>query len=165
MSKTKRLTRDALLGAFLFVIMKSLSNILYVEAITISIVTIALVFDLSDSLLSSLTFSFLILMITGVSTWNLMYALIYSLYTLLTYLLKKPLLKHQFLLIPYCFFLAFLTGQLLDLPFILINKNVGLFYIITGLKTSLIQGIIVSIEAILIFEPMHKTLSKIKERY
>jgi len=164
MSKTRKLTRDALLGAFLFVIMKSLSNILYVEAITISVVTIALVFDLSDSLLSSLTFAFLMLMITGVSTWNLMYALIYPLYTLLTYLLKKPLLAHKYLLTPYCFLLAFLTGQLLDLPFILINSTVGMFYIITGLKTSLIQGIIVAVETTLIFEPMYNALSKIKER-
>jgi len=163
MTSTKRLCRIALIGAFLFVTFISLSNILYLEAITLMVISVSMVFDKRDSFLSCLILGCLLIIYMGLSPWSMMYLIIYPCYSLLTSLLKPALKKHSWLLITYGFLLSFSTGMLLDLPYIFVSKTVTIFYILSGLKTSVIQGALTAIEFTLIYEPLEKLLSKIKE--
>ena len=61
-----------------------------------------------------------------------------------------------------CGFLSFLTGQLLQLPFMLFSKKVTLIYIIMGLKTSIIQGVLSFLVCWLLFERVNRILEKLR---
>ena len=162
MKQTKKLARIALSGAFLFCTFYAFSNIIYLEAITLMVIAIALSYDTKDALLSCLVFGCLLFMLQGPTLWNLAYVVIYPVYSLLTSLLKPFLRKHNIAIVLWGFILAFSTGILLDLPFMLVNKTVTIVYIITSFKTSFIQGVLCSIEIITILEPITKILDKIK---
>ena len=88
MKETKRMARVALIGAFLFCTFFSLSNILYLEAITLMIIAVAMVFDRRDSFQSSLVFGVLLILYMGLTPWSIMYFIIYPCYSLLTNYLK-----------------------------------------------------------------------------
>ena len=163
MKETKRMTKNALIGAFLFCTFFSLSHILYLEAITLMIIAVAMVFDRRDSFQSSLVFGILLIMYLGLTPWSIMYFIIYPCYSLLTNYLRVVLKEKQWLLIVYGFILSCSTGLILDLPFILVSKTVTIYYILTGLKTSLIQGTLTAMEIALIYQPIEKALNKIKE--
>jgi len=81
---TKRLCRIAILAALEFVIFYSLSNILYIEAITLTIITVALALDKSEAILSSIVFGCILILYMGLTPWTIMYLMIYPLYSLLT---------------------------------------------------------------------------------
>lgn len=165
MKETKRMTRVALIGAVLFCTFFSLSNILYLEAITIMIIAVAMVFDRRDSFQASLVFGVLLILYLGLTPWSIMYFIIYPCYSLLTNFLKPVLKEKEWLLIVYGFILSCSTGLILDLPFILVSELVTIYYILTGLKTSLIQGALTAMEIALIYEPLEKILFKIKEMH
>ena len=165
MKETKRMTRVALIGAFLFCTFFSLSSILYLEAITLMIIAVAMVFDRRDSFQSSLVFGVLLILYLGLTPWSIMYFIIYPCYSLLTNFLKPTLKEKERLLIIYGFILSCSTGLILDLPFILVSKTVTIYYILTGLKTSLIQGTLTAMEIALIYQPLEKVLFKIKEMH
>jgi hypothetical protein len=165
MKETKRMTRVALIGAVLFCTFFSLSNILYLEAITIMIIAVAMVFDRRDSFQASLVFGVLLILYLGLTPWSIMYFIIYPCYSLLTNFLKPILKEKEWLLIVYGFILSCSTGLILDLPFILVSELVTIYYILTGLKTSLIQGALTAMEIALIYEPLEKILFKIKEMH
>ncbi len=165
MKETKRMTRVALIGAFLFCTFFSLSNILYLEAITLMIIAVAMVFDRRDSFQSSIVFGVLLIMYLGLTPWSIMYFVIYPCYSLLTNFLRPVLREKDWLLIIYGFILSCSTGLILDLPFILVSKTVTIYYILTGLKTSIIQGTLTAFEIVLIYEPLERVLFKIKEMH
>lgn len=98
----------------------------------------------------------------GVTTWSLMYLAIYPVYSLIVGCLKKPLLKHFWLIILVCGLLSFMTGQLLQLPFLLVSKKVTMIYLVLGLKTSAIQGVISAISCALLFQPLYRALKRIE---
>lgn len=130
----------SLLGALEFVIFTSFSTILYLECITFTIVVVALNFPRKIAILSSLVFTLVNLGVMGVTPWSLLYALIYPCYSLLI-ASSKSLIKGKIGLIALsCAFLSFLTGQLLELPYLLVSKKVTMAYMIVGMKTSFIQG-------------------------
>ena len=68
----------------------------------------------------------------------MMYCLIYPLYSLFIGCSRKFLNRHFLALVFTCGFLSFLTGQLVQLPFMLISGKITAIYILMGLKTSLI---------------------------
>ena len=77
--------------------------------------------------------------------------------------LFKTLLKSkEWLLIVYGFILSCSTGLILDLPFILVSELVTIYYILTGLKTSLIQGTLTAMEIALIYKPLEKYYLKLR---
>ena len=164
MSQTKRYARIAIMASFYFATFFAFSNILYLEAITLMVVCVGLVFDFNDAFLSAVIFGFLLVLYFGPTPWSIMYLAIYPLYSFLSSKLKKILLKSQVLLTIFGALLSFSTGMLLDLPFILVSKTVTMLYILSGLKTSIIQGAITAVEFILVSEPLLKALTKIKER-
>ncbi len=165
MNGTRRLTRIALMSALMVTIFFAFSSILYVEAITLTVITVAMAFDKQDSFLATAIFGLILVIYLGLSPWAIMYLFIYPTYSLLTSLLRNTFDKHDWMLIVFGFILSCATGLILDLPFILLNSKVTIYYIISGLKTSLIQGSITAIEFALLYPTFVKVLRKIKEQW
>lgn len=150
----------ALLASLEYVSFVLFSNFLYLEVITFLVVFVAMMFDLKESVFSSLIFALILILIQGFTFWNGMYLVIYPLYSFIISISKNFLHKHVKLLSVICGILSFLTGQLLQLPFLLVNKNVTIYYILAGLKTSLVQGVVSGILCYLLFESLKKRIGR-----
>lgn len=75
----------------------------------------------------------------------------------------RVLIKSHVAQILICFLFSFLLGQLVDLPFLLFSDKVTMLYLLLGLKTSLIQGVITAIEAALFFDAFYTRINKVME--
>lgn len=159
----KQLCRIAIMACIEQVIFGSFTEILYLECITLTIVSFALVFQRDEAFLAAVVFGFLNMFVKqGVTPWSMMYLLIYPSYTLLVSCLKGFLVEHRIAVAFVCGFLSFLTGQLLQLPFMLVSKKITMLYILAGLKTSLIQGMLSFIACLLLFPKIYRVLSRIE---
>lgn len=132
----------ALIATLEYVVFTSFSYILYLECITFTIMMIALYFNRKIAITSSLVFTILNCLNMGITPWSMMYLLIYPLYSLVISLAKNVIKQKVLYAIITCTLLSFLTGQLLQLPYMLVSKNITYLYLFAGLKTSVIQAII-----------------------
>lgn len=162
--KTRDVTRIAFMAVILCCVFQMFANILYIECITFTILLFSCVFSKRDACMACIVFSFLNMLMLGVTPWTLLYLLIYPLYAFCIASSKHGLLKHPICLYSVCGILSFLTGQVLDLPFLLFSKEVTMLYILLGLKTSIIQGILSFVSCMFLFDPMYRRLSHIEER-
>ena len=140
------------------------SQILYLEGITLTVVLFASVFKRRTAVLAAIVYGSVNMVINGITPWSVMYLLIYPSYSLFVSAVN-PIVKHH--LIPWCCicaFLSFLTGQLLEIPFLLVSEKVTIFYLLTGLKTSLIQGGLSAVLCFLTFQPLRAVLERIERR-
>ena len=152
--RVKELCYIAVIGALESIIFSSFSFVLYLECITMTIVLFAMTFQTRQAIMGAIVFGILNLCVQGVTPWSLMYLLIYPSYSLFIGILR-PFLKHHFLLLVFvCGVLSFLTGQLVQLPFMLVSKNLTLLYIFAGLKTSLIQGVVSALTCFICYKPL-----------
>ena len=159
--KTNELCITALLGCILFLSFSLCSQVLDLEVITLMVVLISLYFRKNLVLLSILVFSFCLVLSIGFNIHTCMYLVVYVVYGYITVKLKKYLLKHSYFRYGYIGGLSFLTGQILQLPFMLVSSKVTMIYILLGLKTSLIQGGVSFVAAMLLFDVIHERLNKI----
>ena len=162
--KVKELCFIAVIAAIESVVFTSFSFVLYLECITLTIVLFAMVFKTRQAVLGAIVFGLLNLTVQGVAPWSIMYLLIYPTYSLLISLSKNYLSKHFIILCIVCGLLSFSTGQLVQLPFMLISKHITFYYILAGLKTSLIQGIVVGISCFICYKPIYMVLKPIERR-
>ncbi len=160
----KQLTKIALMSASMVCVFQIFSNILYLELITFTIVLYAMTSSKREAILSCVIFACLNMLFLGITPWTCMYLMIYPLYALVVVLFKGFLNKHLLCLCLLCGFLSFLCGQLLDLPFLLFSKHVTLLYWISGLKTSLIQGILSFLSCLFLYEPLSKRIEALQKR-
>ena len=93
-----------------------------------------------------------------------MYCLIYPLYSLIVGCSRNFLNRHFFVLVFTCGFLSFLTGQLVQLPFMLISDKITLIYMLLGLKTSLIQGGMSMALCAICYKPIAAVLNHMERR-
>lgn len=160
--KVRQMAHIALMGAILYAVFQAFSNILYLEMITFTILCFAQVFVRKEVVLSCVLFACIQILFNGLTLWNIMYLLIFPMYGWIfsksADVLKDHLVAHAFL----AGFFSFLTGQLVDLPFLLFSKTVTLLYMLMGLKTSLIQGCLTFIVTLFLFEPVVKVLYRIQ---
>lgn len=152
----------ALLASLEYVVFVSFANILYLELITFVICLFAVSFRRAQAFLASVIFGSIMLIFNGVNFWNMMYLFIYPCYSLLVAVLRKWLLKYPWLLYLMCGILSFLTGQLLQLPFMLFSKKLTVIYLLMGLKTSFLQGAISFIACWLLFKPCYEVLKRLR---
>ncbi|MCI9292243.1 MAG: cytochrome b [Erysipelotrichaceae bacterium] len=163
--KARQLTQIAFMAAIMVCVFQLCSNILYLELITFTIVLFASVFQKKTAIVSCIVFALLNMMVMGITLWTLLYLMIYPLYAWIIASWKLFLMKHPLCLCIVCGCLSFLCGQLLDLPFLLFGKQATLVYVLMGLKTSLIQGILSFVTCMLLFDPLYLQMSKLeKER-
>ena len=142
---TKELVRISLMGCVQFLLFYMFSDILYVEVITIITIIFALIFSKKEAIFASIIFGLLnIILKQGITTWSIMYFIIYPMYSLIIGIFKSKLLNSKIMIVVVCFIFSFMTGQLLQLPYMLISKNITIYYIIIGFKTSIIQATITS---------------------
>lgn len=150
----RQLVQAALLGALELVVFTAFSGILYLEAVTFTIVCVALCLDRRIAVLSSVCFCVLnMLLIQGLTPWSLMYLAIYPLYSLgVSCLRTRHMTSLQAALVTGC--LSFLTGQLLQIPWMLFSRVLAAGYLLLGLQTSLIQGGLSAILTLCLFRPV-----------
>lgn len=161
--RVREITRIALMGAMMYAVFQAFSNILYLEMITFTILSFSQVFSRKETTLSCLLFACIQILLNGVMIWNIAYLIVFPTYGLLFSTHKSFLEKHKGFLPFYGAFFSFLTGQLVDLPFLLFSKTVTVLYMLMGLKTSLIQGLLTFIVLLFLFDPVHKVLVRIKK--
>ena len=129
----RQLVQAALLGALELVVFAAFSGILYLEAVTFTIVCVALCLDRRIAVLS--------------------YLAIYPLYSLgVSCLRTRQMTSLQAALVTGC--LSFLTGQLLQIPWMLFSRVLAAGYLLLGLQTSLIQGVLSVILTLCLFRPV-----------
>ena len=161
--KVRELCFIAIMAAIEMVVFTSFSFVLYLEFITFTIIVFAMVFSKRAAIFSSIVFGMLnMILIQGITPWSICYLLIYPCYSWMISSFKKYLSCHFMVLCLACGFFSFLSGQLLQLPFLLFSKYVTVFYLIIGLKTSLIQGTISGISCFILYKPISKVLGSIK---
>ncbi len=162
-------TRDivlcAILGAIQFVAFTSFSFVLYLEVITLCTVVIAMSFSLKQAVLGSIVFTLINMLVNGINPWNFMYLLVYPSYSLIVGLNKERLSKRKIYPILICGLFSFLTGQILQLPYMLFSKQVTVLYLIMGLQVSIPQGIVSGIEYAIIGNTLVKFLKRLRRRY
>lgn len=162
---TKELARIAIMGCIQFICFNIFSDILYLEVITIITIIFAIVFSRKQAILGSIIFCVLNIIINqGLNTWTIMYLIIYPTYSLIISLINNKINESNIRICIICFIFSFMTGQLLQIPYMLIEPNITIYYIIFGLKTSLIQATITSITCFSVSGVLIRTLRKIKGR-
>ena len=98
------------------------------------------------------------------ANWTFMYFLIYPCYTLIVIVMKSVLKDRVLWYSVLCGVLSFMTGQLLQVPYLLFSSKVTAFYLLAGLKTSLIQGVLSAVSCFVLFQPLRVVLKKIERR-
>ena len=146
------------------VVFTSFSQVLYLEAITLTVMMFAVVFDKRISLMGALVYGLVNMVINGITPWTVMYFLIYSCYTLIVIVMKSVLKDRVLGYSVLCGVLSFMTGQLLQVPYLLFSSKVTAFYLLAGLKTSLIQGVLSAVSCFVLFQPLRGVLKKIERR-
>lgn len=163
--KVKELCCIAIMAAIEMVVFTSFSFILYIEFITFTVVVFSMVFSKRMAVLSAVIFGLLnMILIQSVTPWSICYLLIYPSYSWIISSLKAYLSNHFISLCILCGMFSFLTGQILQLPFMLFSKYVTLVYLIIGLKTSLIQGVVSMVGCMVLYKPVEKVLKIIEKR-
>lgn len=159
---TKSLARTAMLAAFLFVCFTSFSFVLYLEVITIMIVLIALVFPKREAMLAILVFTILNMTIQGITIWSLLYVFVYAMYGSIVLSLRKYLLNHEYRVMAIVGIFALCTGLILDLPFFLFSKELTYMYLLLGLQTSIVQGVLGCLQVLLFYKPLVKVFQRVE---
>ena len=151
----RELTRIALMGTLLYIVFHAFSDILYLEMIT---------FSRRETVIACVLFAALHLLLHGIMVWNIAYLLIFPTYGYLFASMKRLLKGRPTLtaLIAGCF--SFLIGQLVDLPFILFSQTITVFYLLLGVKTSLIQGTLTFLVTLFLYEPIQNVLQRVKDK-
>lgn len=160
----KQIARIAMMAAMMAVVFTMFSQVLYLEAITLTIAVLALTFDRREVFYAALVFTLVNMLVQGVSIWTFAYCLIYPVYAVVFGSLKAKLLQHRWAAVVLVGFCSFATGQLLDLPFIVFSPKVTLIYIAMGLKTSLVQGLLSALEALFLLDPLIDRLEKLERK-
>lgn len=160
----RELTRIALMGTLLYIVFHAFSDILYLEMITFTILSFAQVFSRRETVIACVLFAALHLLLHGIMVWNIAYLLIFPTYGYLFASMKRLLKGRPTLtaLIAGCF--SFLIGQLVDLPFILFSQTITVFYLLLGIKTSLIQGTLTFLVTLFLYEPIQNVLQRVKDK-
>lgn len=147
------------------VIFSSFSNILYLEGITLTILLFAVAFPRRTAFMAAVVFGLVNMIAQGVTLWTMMYLMMYPSYTLLICALK-PFFKENVLIWSiFCGILSFLTGQILQIPWMLFSKRLTMLYVLAGLKTSLIQGCVSAVFCFLVFRTLRDVLKRIERRF
>lgn len=152
----------AILASLEYIAFIVFSNILYLEVITFLVLLITALFSRKVAFFSSLIFAFLLILINGFNFWNGLYLIIYPSYSLLLSCLKNLIYKHRLLRSILCAFLSFLTGQILQLPYLLVAKEVTIYYLLAGFKTSFVQGVISGILCYSLFDVLYAQIERMK---
>lgn len=167
MAKTlsvRQISKIAIMACIQYVVFVSFSQILYLEMITFITVIFALSFERRESVLASIVFGLLNLLYQGVQPWSIMYIIIFSSYSFIVSSIKDKIKDNLIIVTVLCTLLSFLNGQLIQLPFALVSKNLTILYWIMGFKTSLIQAGLTCIVTVLCYKPLFNALIKIKRR-
>ena len=77
------------------VVFTMFSQVLYLEAITLTIAVLALTFERREVFYGALVFTLVNMLVQGVSIWTFAYCLIYPVYALLFGSLKPVLRRHR----------------------------------------------------------------------
>lgn len=162
--KTKELTKIAMFAGMYEVVFLTFSNILYLELITFTLCICSLMLPKKTAIYSALCFGILHMLLQGVTPWTLIYALIYPSYAYMIQMGKTFLKKHEIVFCLVVGLFSFCTGQLLDLPYLLVSKQVTMFYLLMGLKTSLIQSGISCIAAMILSTPVKRVLIELERK-
>ena len=142
--KARELCFIAVIASIEAVVFTSFSFILYLECITFTIVVFAMTFQTRQAVLGAVVFTILYSLFIGCS--------------------RKFLNRHFLALVFTCGFLSFLTGQLVQLPFMLISEKITVIYVLMGLKTSLIQGFMSMALCAICYKPIAAVLNHMERR-
>ena len=161
---TRQLTRITMMACLMMAIFEIFANILYLELITFTILVFALTFPRKEVVSAAALFAVLHMLMAGITPWSIGYLIMYPIYACCFSYAGNWLLAHPRWIPLTCGIASLLAGQLMDLPFLLFSTKVTIFYIITGLKTSLIQGTLSFLATLFLWEPVVNVLKQIRQK-
>lgn len=162
--KVKELTLVSFLASIQYIVFVSFSYILYVEFITFTTVLFAMHFPKRDCVLASFLFTICYGLFQGFHMFNIMYIIIYPMYSYIIAKSQDYLNRHKKMLYGLCGFLSFLCGQIVQLP-ILITTKVHFSFLLLGFKTSMIQFFLSYFTCKICYSPLEKVLKHQRSRY
>lgn len=137
-----------------------------IELVTFLLMIYSLVFPVSFSLLVSILFVCIEVLLYGVGIWNISYIIAWPLLVGITYIFKHILAKNKdyMALCSGAFGLSF--GTLCALPYLFIGGFHTFFsYILSGLLFDVVHMTGNYIIMLLLFDPMYKLIKQIYKKY
>lgn len=159
----KEITRISVLAAILYSVYFLGSFFLYVELVGFIVLLYGISLDKKTSYLASLVFAFLVILTKGFGVWSLMYIVVFPQYSLIYYFLSR-VTKSEYIYATVGFILSFLTGTIIELPYIFMSGMAGkalIIYLLLGMQVSLGNGACTFLATLFLFKPLNKLLKKV----
>ncbi|MGM9987959.1 MAG: hypothetical protein ACI35O_12130 [Bacillaceae bacterium] len=158
----REITTTALLGALLYVVYTLGSFFLYAELFNFTILLYGTYLSRKQAWWAVMLFSILLILTRGLSPWSIVYTLIFPQYALI-YSFVKNKLKSEYALASLGFFLAFICGTLIDLPYIFmadLGKEALILRFLMGFQASLGNGVCTFIATLFLLKPLGRALER-----
>lgn len=160
MNSIARIIKIGLLAAILNVAQVTLAFLPNIEIVTLLIIIFALNYKLSDTILIVVVFSTIQWLIYGFHTWAIMYYVIFSLYAIIVYTLKKHINDCYKCALLSAFF-GLIFGSLHAIPYLFLGGiNSMIAYIINGLLFDLVHSYGNYVAALILFNPINAIIKK-----
>ncbi len=161
----KELTRVAVLAAILYCIYFLGSFFMYVELVGFIVLLYGVSLNKKTAYLAALVFTFLVMLTRGIAPWSFMYVVVFPQYTLIYHFLSK-LTKSEYIYAIVGFILSFMTGTIIEIPYILMTGMVGqslITYLILGFQVSLGNAACTFLATLFLLKPLRSLLQKVNK--
>lgn len=159
----KEITRIAVLAAILYCIYFLGSFFMYVELVGFITLLYGVSLDKKTSYFAALVFACLVILTRGFGPWSLMYIVVFPQYTLIYYFLSK-ITKSEYIYGIVGFILSFMTGTIIELPYIFMTGMAGkslITYLILGFQVSLGNAACTLLATLFLLKPLRTLLVKV----
>lgn len=157
------ITRIATLGAILYCIYFVCSPLMYIELVGFIIVLYGVSLDRKTAYFAALVFCGIVVLTYGIAPWTIMYIVVFPQFTLIYNFLAK-VTKSEYIYAGVGFVLSFLTGTIIELPYIFMTGMAGkalITYLLLGFQVSLVNAACTLLATLFLLKPLRKLLIKI----
>ncbi len=161
--KVRELARISALASLLFIIYHCGSLVLYVELFNFTVLLYGVSLPKRQAILSVLIACLLIVLVYGAQPWTLMYVLIFPTYAIIYHLIGRRL-RSEYVVACLGFLGAFLSGTLIDLPFIFLSGMTGRalgIHLLLGFQTSVGNGVSTFLATIFLLPILSKVMKRV----
>ena len=156
--KVRELARISALASLLFIIYHCGSLVLYVELFNFTVLLYGISLPKRQAILC-----LLIVLVYGAQPWTLMYVLIFPTYAIIYHLIGRRL-RSEYVVACLGFLGAFLSGTLIDLPFIFLSGMTGRalgIHLLLGFQTSVGNGVSTFLATIFLLPILSKVMKRV----
>ncbi|TJX64198.1 hypothetical protein E8P77_12755 [Soehngenia saccharolytica] len=160
---SKKITRVAMLASILYIIQFIGSGLLYVELVNFTILLYGVSLERDESYLAVAIFCFLVMLTRGFGLWTIMYLVVFPQYAFIYSTVGKRI-RSEYALSLLGFFLAFICGTLIDIPYIIaagLDYNGLIVRLLLGFQVSIVNALVTFVATLFLLNPLKKLLLKL----